>query len=139
MSNLDKEKREALKKFRGQENNDDYDSDRMFTHHHDGTYGVHNHFGVVSFYIMTYEERKELLVKRIADLQRMVDEDRLELIHDDMRTYLLQCGGANFDHGMVDGFQIFYSGEHSGWCDQTSWDWEAMQKTFQAQQEQEAS
>ena len=66
MSNLDKRKREALKKFRGQETNDDYDSDRMFTHHHDGTYGVHNHFGVVSFYIMTYEERKELLVKRIA-------------------------------------------------------------------------
>ena len=109
MSNLDKEKREALKKFRGQENNDDYDPDRMFTHHHDGTYGVHNHFGVVSFYIMTYEERKELLVKRIADLQRMVDEDSLHDIPDEFQELLIQGGTVNdqYDAKVVDEFFIF--------------------------------
>ena len=134
MSNLDKEKREALKKFRGQDTNPD-----MYVKCFDGSYNVGSHFGPRTFQVMDHDEADALLIQRIADLQRMVDEDRLELIHDDMRTYLLQCGGANFDHGMVDGFQIFYSGEHIGRCDQTSWDWEAMQKTFQAQQDQEAS
>ena len=141
MSNLDKEKREALKKFRGQENNDDYDSDRMFTHHHDGTYGVHNHFGVVSFYIMTYEERKELLVKRIADLQRMVDEDTLEEIPDEFQDLLIQGGtvNENYEANVVDEFFINCNiTANSDWCGIYSYDWHEADKAFQDKKKLEA-
>ena len=153
MSNLDKRKREALKKFRGQENNDDYDSDRMFTHHHDGTYGVHNHFGVVSFYIMTYEERKELLVKRIADLQRMVDEDTLEDIPYEFQDLLIQGGTVNENYtrqggtvneyseaNMVDGFFINCNiTANSDWCGIYSYDWHEADKAFQDKKKLEAA
>ena len=134
MSNLDKEKREALKKFRGQDTNPD-----MYVKCFDGSYNVGSHFGPRTFQVMTEEEMKDLLIQRIDDLQRLVDTDDLDSLHDDMKTYLLQCGGAVFEHGHVNGFHIYYSGEYGGWCGQSAYDWEAMQKTFKAQQEQEAS
>jgi len=134
MSNLDKRKREALKKFRGQDTNPD-----MYVKCFDGSYNVGSHFGPRTFQVMTEEEMKDLLIQRIDDLQRLVDTDDLDNLDDDMKTYLLQCGGAVFDHGQVDGFHIYYSGEYAGWCGQSAYDWEAMQKTFKAQQKQEAS
>jgi hypothetical protein len=134
MSNLDKQKRKALVKFRGQDGNPD-----GYRKCFDGSYDVGSHWGRRTFQVLTWDEVQELLVQRIADLQRLVDTDNLNDLDDDMRTYLLQCGGAAFDHGMVDGFYIYFSGEHLGWCDQSPFDWEAMQKTFEAQKDQEAS
>ena len=134
MSNLDKQKRKALVKFRGQDGNPD-----GYRKCFDGSYDVGSHWGRRTFQVLTWDEVQELLVQRIADLQRLVDTDNLDDLDDDMKTYLLQCGGAAFDRGMVDGFYIYYSGEYAGWCGQSAYDWEAMQKTFEAQQHQEAS
>ena len=133
MSNLDKQKRKALVKFRGQDTNPD-----MYVKCFDGSYNVGSHFGPRTFQVLTRNEMQELLIQRIADLQRLVDTDNLDDLDDDMKTYLLQCGGAAFDYGMVDGFYIYFSGEYAGWCGQSAYDWEAMQKTFEAQQNQEA-
>jgi len=140
MSNLDKQKREALKNFRGQGNNPDYDPDRMFSFHHDGTYAIHRHHGRVHFNVMTYEEREQLLVQRIADLQRMVDCGTLNEIPTSFQELLLQGGEVNqeFETDIVDGFYITCDLTVYDWCGSSSYDWEAAEKTFQAQLNQEA-
>ena len=141
MSNLDKQKREALKNFRGQANNKDYDSDRMFSHHHDGTYAIHRHHGQIHFNVMTAEEREQLLVKRIADLQRMVDCEMLDEIPLSFQELLLQGGEVHqeFEADVVNDFYITCDLTVNDWCGSSSYDWEAAEKTFQAQLNQEAS
>ena len=89
---------------------------------------------------MTYEERQELLVKRIADLQRMVDCGTLNEIPTSFQELLLQGGEVNqeFETDIVDGFYITCDLTVYDWCGSSSYDWEAAEKTFQAQLNQEA-
>jgi len=131
-NNIDQQKRMALVEFRGQNSDPN-----IYSHHHDGTYGIHKKWGVVSFNITTYEERKILLAKRIADLQRMVDEDTLEDIPDEFQELLIQGGTVNdeYEAKVVDNFFINCDiSTSSDWCGNDSYDWHEVERDFQAQQ-----
>ena len=136
-NNIDQQKRMALVEFRGQNSDPN-----IYSHHHDGTYGIHKKWGVVSFNITTYEERKILLAKRIADLQRMVDEDTLEDIPDEFQELLIQGGTVNdqYDAKVVDEFFINCNiTANSDWCGIYSYDWHEADKVFQVKKKLEAA
>ena len=95
----------------------------------------------IHFNVLTYEEREQLLIKRIADLQRMVDWDELDEIPLSFQELLLQGGEVHeeFEADVVNDFYITCDHTVNDWCGSSSYDWEAAEKTFQAQLNQEAS
>jgi len=119
----DKEKREALAEFRGQ-NSDPSIYEKAF----DGSYIVHGHTKKY-FWVLDEQERKELFKTRIEELQEMILLDQYDELPDELINSVLSQGAlyplaeeGKDEH--IDGFYILPSGV------QWDWDWQEEQEEY---------